>query len=318
MKLPFLFLYFFLHIVCADLQVGFYSSTCPQAESIIQAVVKKRFNGDRSITAALLRMHFHDCFVRGCDASILIDTSEQSPSEKTAAPNLTVRGYELIDEAKAALEAQCPSVVSCADIVTVATRDAVVLAGGPSYKIPTGRRDGIVSNPQDVNLPGPGSSVPQALEAFTAKGLTLSEMVTLLGAHTVGVSHCSFFQDRLSNFQGTGSPDPSMDPRLLKKLLQTCRSQSGQDPTVFLDQSTPFVFDNKFYNQVLMKKAVLRIDQELGLDSSSSAMVSSLASDGIKFGRQFANAMVKLGGVEVLIGNAGEIRKNCRVFNQRS
>ncbi|KAL5719285.1 peroxidase [Ranunculus cassubicifolius] len=318
MKVFLYFLFLLLPAACADLRVGFYSSTCPQAESIIRAVVQRRFARDRSITGSLLRMHFHDCFVRGCDASILIDTTTQKPSEKTAGPNLTVRGYELIDEAKAALEAQCPSTVSCADIITVATRDSVALAGGPSYAIPTGRRDGLVSNPEEVNLPGPGSSVPQALEVFRAKGLTLTDMVTLLGAHTVGIAHCGFFQDRLSNFRGTGSPDPSMDPVLRAKLVQTCRSGSGQEPSTFLDQATPFVFDNKFYGQVLSKRGVMRIDQELSLDSSSSGIVSSLASDSVRFGQQFGEAMVKLGSVDALVGSAGEIRKNCRLFNQRN
>jgi hypothetical protein len=47
-----------------DLRVGFYSSSCPRAELIVHQVVERSFNQDRSITAALLRMHFHDCFVR--------------------------------------------------------------------------------------------------------------------------------------------------------------------------------------------------------------------------------------------------------------
>ncbi|MCI38378.1 peroxidase 44-like, partial [Trifolium medium] len=47
-----------------DLQVGFYSTSCGKAESIVQKLVEKRFSQDKSITAALLRMHFHDCFVR--------------------------------------------------------------------------------------------------------------------------------------------------------------------------------------------------------------------------------------------------------------
>lgn len=55
-----------LGLASAQLKVGFYSSTCPKAESIIRGVVQQRFNRDRSITAALLRMHFHDCFVRVC------------------------------------------------------------------------------------------------------------------------------------------------------------------------------------------------------------------------------------------------------------
>lgn len=60
----FLIFFFVLPLVLADLQVGFYDSTCPQAESIVQQVVQIAFSKDPSITAAFLRMHFHDCFVR--------------------------------------------------------------------------------------------------------------------------------------------------------------------------------------------------------------------------------------------------------------
>lgn len=62
--------------------------------------------------------------MQGCDGSILLDNPG---GEKSAAPNQTVRGYEVIDAAKAAVEADCPGVVSCADIVALAARDAVVV-----------------------------------------------------------------------------------------------------------------------------------------------------------------------------------------------
>ncbi|KAL5547044.1 hypothetical protein UlMin_006731 [Ulmus minor] len=293
--------------VLGDLRVGFYKARCPQAERVVRQLVQAHFANDSSITAALLRMHFHDCFVRGCDASILIDSTKSKPSEKTAGPNLTVRGFELIDKIKKRLEAVCPSTVSCADIITLATRDSVALARGPNYAVPTGRRDGRVSNPNDVNLP-----------AFKAKGLTLNEMVTLLGGHTVGIAHCSFFSDRLSNFRGTGAADPSMDSSLVMKVRKICRTTSSSgDPTAFLDQKTSFVFDNQFYNQIRVKKGILQIDQELASSTSTAGIVSKFALNGTSFSESFARAMVKMGSIEVLVGKAGEIRKNCRVVNSR-
>lgn len=127
-----------------------------------------------------------------------------------------MRGFELIDEIKTALEAQCPSKVSCSDIVTLATRDSVFLGGGPNYTVPTGRRDGFVSNPEDANriLPPPFISVEGLLSFFGNKGMNVFDAVALLGAHTVGVASCGNFIDRATNFQGTGLPDPSMDPFL--------------------------------------------------------------------------------------------------------
>lgn len=145
-------------------------------------------------------------------------------------------------------------------------------------------------------------------------------MVTLLGAHSVGVAHCGFFQDRLSDFEGTAKPDPTMDAALAARLNKTCASGSsvGSDPTAFLDQGTSFVVDNQFYKQILAKKGIMQIDQALAIDKSSSGIVSRFASDNAGFRRSFRAAMVKLGGVDVLTETAGEIRKNCRAFNKRN
>lgn len=66
--------------------------------------------------------------LQGCDGSILLDPTPENPAiEKLASPNLTVRGYEVIDAAKARLEAACPQTVSCADIVALAARDGAVI-----------------------------------------------------------------------------------------------------------------------------------------------------------------------------------------------
>eukprot|EP00252_Welwitschia_mirabilis_P006243 TRINITY_DN1706_c0_g1_i1.p1 TRINITY_DN1706_c0_g1~~TRINITY_DN1706_c0_g1_i1.p1 ORF type:complete len:343 (+),score=-6.22 TRINITY_DN1706_c0_g1_i1:137-1165(+) len=304
------------------LKVGFYNETCPQAEQIIRDAVVRNVTSDKSVTPALLRMHFHDCFVRGCDASILIDDQNGTTDqvEKDAGPNLSVRGFELIDEIKSLLEEECPATVSCADIIALAARDSVVLAGGEHYSLPTGRRDGRISNISEVNIPSPSSSVPDAADAFSTLGLNLSDMVTLLGAHTVGVAKCSFFSDRLYDFEGTGKADPTMDPTLVTTLKKVCPNPSSgnsSDPTVFLDQNSTssFVFDNSYYGQLKLHRGILQIDQELWTNSSTKSLVGAYASDGNRFDSTFGSAMIKLGNASVLTGTKGEIRLKCRVVN---
>ena len=105
-------------------RVGFYARTCPRAEKIVRSTVEKHFRSNPRIAPGLLRMHFHDCFVQGCDGSVLITGPG---TERSAPPNSATPGYEVIDDAKTQLEAACPGVVSCADILALATRDSVVV-----------------------------------------------------------------------------------------------------------------------------------------------------------------------------------------------
>ncbi|KAL0559888.1 hypothetical protein IC582_000268 [Cucumis melo] len=161
-------------------RLGFYRATCPQVESIVRSTVQSHFRMDPSIAPGLLRMHSHDCFVRGCDASVLLAGPN---SERTAVPNRTLKGFEVIDDAKSQLEDVCPGVVSCADILALAARDSVVLTGGRSWEVPTGRRDGRVSLVSEVKLPGFSDSIEVQKEKFRSVGLNTHDLVTLAGIY---------------------------------------------------------------------------------------------------------------------------------------
>lgn len=64
---------------------------------------------------------------QGCDASVLLDDTSSFTGEKSAGANVnSLRGFEVIDDIKTKVEAACPGVVSCADILAISARDSVV------------------------------------------------------------------------------------------------------------------------------------------------------------------------------------------------
>ncbi|KAL0283943.1 UNVERIFIED_CONTAM: Peroxidase 1 [Sesamum angustifolium] len=126
------------------LSVGFYNETCPSVEAIVHETTAKFVSRAPSLAPALLRMHFHDCFVRGCDGSVLLNSTANNTAKRDAFPNQSLRGFQVIDAVKSAVE-KCPGRVSCADILALVARDAVSLVKGPRWKVPLGRRDGNVS-----------------------------------------------------------------------------------------------------------------------------------------------------------------------------
>ncbi|KAL7157219.1 hypothetical protein ABFS83_02G062900 [Erythranthe nasuta] len=303
-----------------QLRVGFYGGSCPNAEAIIRGVVSEAAASDPNNAPILLRLHFHDCFVEGCDGSILIDNRSET-DERRAFGHQGVRGFDIIDKAKAQLEGVCPGVVSCADIVAMAARDAVFLAKGPWYEVETGRRDGMVSNIRLAdNMPDVGDSIHKLKAKFFEKGLTDKDLVLLSSAHTIGTTACFFMNDRLYHFPaGIGGADPSINPSFMPELKNTCPEKGDVNARIPIDHGSEQTFDNQILQNIRSGFAVLQSDARLYQDPSTRSVVDSyfgLLSPffGPSFEADFAASMVKMGRIGVLTGDLGTIRRVCSSF----
>ncbi|XP_071704479.1 peroxidase 7-like [Rutidosis leptorrhynchoides] len=294
-----------------ELSYSYYDTSCSQAEGIIFRKVHEWVKRDATLAPSIIRLHFHDCAVRGCDASILLD---HSGSEKHANVSKSLRGFELINDIKAQLEKVCPKTVSCADILTTAARDATVLAGGPFWMIPFGRKDGRVSLSKETGVVPMGrESITQLIQFFQSKGLNVLDLTVLSGAHTIGRSTCESLQFRLYNYKGTNKPDPSIDPKYLNYLRKSCRWGSQ---LVYLDTTTPRTFDIQYYQNLKKNMGLLSTDQLLYSDSRTQPIADALSSESSLFSNQFSVSMVKLANVlDARSQDHGEIRTVCSRVN---
>ncbi|CAI8590419.1 unnamed protein product [Vicia faba] len=307
----------------AQLDPNFYIRSCPQLQSIVYQILSNVATKDPRMPASLIRLHFHDCFVQGCDASVLLNTTDTIVTEQDALPNInSLRGLDVINQIKTAIEIACPHTVSCADILTLSAEISSVLTGGPGWLVPLGRRDSLTANQSlaNINLPGPSFSLTQLKSAFADQGLTTRDLVSLSGAHTFGKSRCFLFSDRLYNFNNTGKPDPTLDTTYLKELQKQCPEDGPGDNRVNFDPTTPNRLDKNYYNNLQVKKGLLQSDQELfstpGADTI--AIVNRFANNKIVFFKNFKKSMIKMGNIGVLTGTKGEIRKQCNFINKES
>ncbi|KAK8933270.1 Peroxidase 59 [Platanthera zijinensis] len=307
-------------VVTQHLTSDFYGTSCPNVFKVVRREVFKALQNEMRMAGSLLRLHFHDCFVNGCDGSILLDGSD---GEKFALPNLnSARGFDVVDTIKAVLESECNGTVSCADILAIAARDSVLLSGGPTWTVLVGRRDSLISNQSGANsgLPSPFDPVDQIITKFAAVGLNTTDVVTLSGGHTIGRARCTFLTNRLFNFSGSGAADPTLDSALASQLQSVCPQNGDGNVTVALDQNSTDLFDNHYYNNLINSKGLLSSDQILFTGDAAAAastknVVQSYGSNSSLFFSQFASSMVRMGNISPLTGTSGQVRGNCRVVN---
>ncbi|BAF08308.2 peroxidase P7 [Oryza sativa Japonica Group] len=306
--------------VAEGLSTRYYAKTCPAVESVVRSVMARAVAADRRMGASVLRLFFHDCFVNGCDGSVLLDDAPPGfTGEKGAGANAgSARGFEVVDAAKARVEAACRATVSCADVLALAARDAVALLGGTTWPVRLGRKDARTASQAAANgnLPGPVSSLTSLLATFAAKGLSARDMTALSGAHTVGRARCATFRGRVNG------GDANVNATFAAQLRRLCPAGTGGDGNLApLDAETPDVFDNGYFRELTKQRGLLHSDQELfaagggGRSSSQDALVRKYAGNGAKFARDFAKAMVKMGNLAPAAGTPVEVRLNCRKPN---
>ncbi|MCL7040430.1 hypothetical protein MKW94_017491 [Papaver nudicaule] len=295
----------------AQLTPVFYDKVCPQALPTIKAIVDKAVEREPRMGASLLRLHFHDCFVNGCDGSVLLADTANFTGERTAFPNNnSIRGFEVVDEIKAAVNSACGNIVSCADILAVAARDSVAKLGGPSYKVFLGRQDSLNASWMDanINLPAPFLNLTGLLASFSSKGLNLQDLVVLSAAHTIGEAQCATFRGRIYN-------DTNIEPSFAADRQRICPPEGGDNTTVLLDGTVKF--DNAYFNNLLAQKGLLHSDQELFKSDFSAAdfLVRRYSTFPEAFMKDFGDSMIKMGNLKPPTGAKSEIRMNCNRIN---
>ncbi|XP_052178055.1 peroxidase P7-like [Diospyros lotus] len=295
----------------AQLSPTFYSSTCPNVQTIVRDAMEEAVEKEARMGASILRLFFHDCFVQGCDASILLDDTATFTGEKNAIPNKnSARGFEVIDAIKTKVEAACSNTVSCADILALAARDGVVLLGGPTWTVELGRRDSRTASLTAANtqIPFPSDNLSTLISLFAAKGLSARDMTALSGSHTIGQARCTNFRARIYN-------ETNIDPNFAALRQANCPTSGGDNNLAPLDIQTPTQFDNAYYQNLVVRRGLLHSDQQLFNGGSQDALVKTYSGNSEAFSSDFTAAVVRMGSIDPLTGTAGEIRKNCRLVN---
>ncbi|KAG5252909.1 peroxidase [Salix suchowensis] len=246
----------------AQLNSTFYATTCPNVSSIVSNVVQQAFLSDPRIGASLIRLHFHDCFVN-------------HTQRKTCRYHNSIRGFDVVDNIKTAVESSCPGIVSCADILTLAAESSVSQSGGPSWSALLGRRDSLTANQAGANsLPSPFEGLTSITAKFTAVGLNTNDL-----------------QICPQNGNGTvlANLDPTTPDAFDNNYFTNLQNNTG------LLQSDQELFSTS--------------------GSPTIPVVNNFNSNQTAFFLSFVQSMINMGNISPLTGSSGEIRSDCKKVN---
>ncbi|VVA98797.1 unnamed protein product [Arabis nemorensis] len=307
----------FSNLIEANLSFDYYTKTCPEFEQTLVQIVTEKQIAAPTTAAGTLRLFFHDCMVDGCDASILVASTPRKTSERDADINRSLPGdaFDLITRIKTAVELKCPNVVSCSDILVGATRSLVTMVGGPRINVKFGRKDSLVSVMDRVEgkLARPNMTMDHIVSIFESAGLNVQEMVALVGAHTIGFSHCKEFASRI--FNNSASPE-GMNPKYAAELRKLCANYTtDEEMSAFNDVFTPGKFDNMYYKNLKHGYGLLESDQAIAFDSRTGPLVDLYAANETAFFEAFAKAMEKVSEQKMKTEKLGDVRRRCDQYN---
>lgn len=129
-----------------------------------------------------------------------------------------------------------------------------------------------------------------------------------IGSHTIGQARCLMFRGRIYN-------ETTIDSEFTKSTQSNCPITGGDSNLSPIDSTSPVIFDNAYFKNLVNSKGLLHSDQQLFSGGSTDSQVTTYSSGISTFFIDFANAMVKMGNLSPLTKTNGEIRTNCRKIN---
>lgn len=128
------------------------------------------------------------------------------------------------------------------------------------------------------------------------------------GSHTIGQARCLMFRQRIYN-------ETNIDSEFAKSLKSNCPSTGSDGNLSPLDVTSPVIFDNAYFKNLVNSKGLFHSDQQLFSGGSTDSQVTTYSTSSSTFYTDFANAMVKMGNLSPLTGSSGQIRTDCKKIN---
>lgn len=151
------------------------SGNCPSVWKSVATDLQSAFQGCNAAARGAIRAPFHDCINNGCDGSLILG-GECSRSENAGlVPTCDLLGSKATQYN-----------VGTADMIEFAAAIAIAVCPlGPRVKALVGRKDSSVPAAEG-GVPSTKDPIPKILGAFSAVGMSPSDVVALVGSHTCG------------------------------------------------------------------------------------------------------------------------------------